>query len=169
MIFRKSPITEQLRRDLGIGDRERVIAWGIGNAREVETTYVFATDQALYDQRSGRRYPWQDIVKGMWEDPEFHLTFASSHGVERVVINLDEPRDVPAAVRDRVTDTVVVSQYVEFTDGAGAQLVARRDPGGDVADIRWSVVFDAGLDPQDAGLRAKADEALAQLRSSLGI
>jgi hypothetical protein len=47
--------------------------------------------------------------------------------------------------------------------------VARRAPGGGVADIAWSIVFDAGLDPGDPVLRQSADRALADLRSSLGI
>ena len=36
-------------------------------------------------------------------------------------------------------------------------------------DLRWSVVFDAGLDPSDPALRDQADDALADLRTSLGV
>lgn len=169
MIFQRSPVSADVRRALGIDKRERVIAWGIGDASNPDGSLVVATSEALYDQRSGSRYPWQGVIKGTWEEPEFVLTTTGSTGVTRTRIRLDEPRDVPAAVRDRVTDTVVVSQYVELGEGAGAQFVARRDPDGDVANIRWSVVFDAGLDPSDHDLRAAADTVLERLRSSLGI
>jgi hypothetical protein len=46
-------------------------------------------------------------------------------------------------------------------------MVARR--AGDDAPVRWTVVFDSGLDPTDPALREAADEALARLRSALGI
>ena len=36
-------------------------------------------------------------------------------------------------------------------------------------DLRWSVVFDAGLDPSDPQLRVRADDVLAGLRTSLGV
>lgn len=169
MIFQRSPITADVRRQMGIPSQERVIAWGIGDAREPGSSFVVATGEALYDQRTGARFPWQDVIKGTWEQPDFQLTVASANGAIRTSVRLDDPRDVPAAVRDRVTDTVVVSQYLDLGEGAGAQFVARRDPDGDLAGIRWSVVFDAGLDPSDASLRARADEALANLRGSLGI
>ena len=45
--------------------------------------------------------------------------------------------------------------------------MARRSS--DDASIWWSIVFDSGLDAQDAALRARADEALAELRAALGI
>ncbi|MBK9740539.1 MAG: hypothetical protein IPO93_13745 [Actinobacteria bacterium] len=82
-------------------------------------------------------------------------------------MRVDQARDLPAAVRDRVTASVVISDRVALGEGAKALLVARR--GSDDGEIRWSVVFDAGLDPRDPTLRAAADEALAQLRDSLGI
>ena len=66
-----------------------------------------------------------------------------------------------------VDGTVVVSERVDLGDGEGALMVARR--GSDDGVIRWSVVFDAGLDPSDPALRQAADAALTRLRDSLGI
>ena len=51
--------------------------------------------------------------------------------------------------------------------GKGARLVARR--AGLDGEIRWSVIFDEGLDAQDPQLQAAAMEQLALLRESLGI
>lgn len=168
-MFKRSPINAEVQRSLGILDGERVLAWGIGTTAQPDSSFVVATSAALYDQRTGARYGWIDIIKGTWEEPELHLTLAEGGASKRILIRVDQANDLPAAVRDRVTDTVVVSEYLELGDGAGAQFVARREPGGSLEDIRWSVVFDSGLDPQDPGLRAAADEALAGLRSSLGI
>lgn len=169
MRFSRSPITKDLREAVGIAAGERVLAWGIGDESRADASFVVATDQALYDQRSTLRLPWVDVIKGTWEQPDFRFTVETPHGVQRTVIRVFDARDLPAAVRDRVTDTVVVSEYVNLGEDEGAQLVARRDPGGDVADIRWSIVFDAGLDPTDLARRSRADRALAELRGSLGI
>lgn len=168
-MFGRSPITKGTRAAIGIGPAERVLAWGVGDEQAPDSSFIVATDQALYDQRCGFRLPWASVVKGTWEQPDFRFTVETPDGVQRAVIRVAEARDLPAAVRDRVTDTVVVSEYVELGEDAGAQLVARRDPGGDAGDIRWSIVFDAGLDPTDLSLRARADRALADLRASLGI
>ena len=82
-------------------------------------------------------------------------------------LRVDQSNDLPAAVYDRVTASVVVSERVELRADAKALLVARR--GSDSDDITWTVVFDAGLDPRDPELREAADAALADLRGSLGI
>jgi len=167
--FKRSPISEQVKKDLGIGPAERVLAWGIGDAAEPDRSFVVATDAGLYAQGGDLRIPWESVIKGTWEQPDFVLTTESPSGAQRVRIRLTEPRDLPAAVRDRVMDTVVASEYAELGEGVGAQLVARRAPGGGVDDISWSIVFDTGLDPGDPALRQSADRALADLRSSLGI
>lgn len=171
MSFKRTRITPGIREALGIADRERVIAWGIGDPLSAEPTYVVATDEALYDQRASARYRWIDVIKGTWKEPEFALTVDSGAGggARKVLIEVADARDLPAAVRDRVTDTVVVSEYVDLGEDGGAQLVARRNPGDGLEAIRWSIVFDAGLDPGDPELRARADRALADLRASLGI
>lgn len=154
---------------MGISERERVIAWGTGDRDQRDGSFVVATDQALYEQRTSTRVGWQQVMKGTWEQPDLILDFHADSGPRRIRIRLDEPRDLPAAVRDRVTDTVVISEYRELLEDAGAHFVARRSPGGGVDQIQWSVVFDSGLDPSDASLRSQADAVLDELRSSLGI
>jgi hypothetical protein len=49
----------------------------------------------------------------------------------------------------------------------GARFVARRVAGS--SELRWSVVFDVGLDPADPDLRRRADAILGELRTSLGV
>lgn len=167
--MKRGRLSREVRRDLGIPESERVIAWGVGETGIPDSTLVAATDQALYEQRTGIRIAWIDVIKGTWEQPDFVVDFQTDCTPRRLRIALADPRDLPAAVRDRVTDTVVVSEYRELTDGAGAHFVARRSPGGGADQIRWSVVFDAGTDLADPTLRPKADQVLGELRSSLGI
>lgn len=166
---RTNRLSASARTSAGVPKSERVIAWGVGDSKDPEGSHVVATDQALYEQRSGIRLAWQDVIKGTWEQPDFVIDYQGVGGPRRLRIHLDDPRELPAAVRDRVTDTVVISEYRELTEDAGAHFVARRSPGGGLDGIGWSVVFDAGIDPADPILRAKADEVLGELRGSLGI
>lgn len=168
-MMKRGRLSEQARADAGVPGDERVITWGVGDKREPEGSFVIATDRALYEQRSGSRIAWQDVIKGTWEQPDFVIDYQGDSGPRRLRIRLDEPRDLPAAVRDRVTDTVVVSEYRELVESQGAHFVARRSPGGGLEEIRWSIVFDSGLDPSDPVMRAKADDVLSELRASLGI
>jgi hypothetical protein len=78
---------------------------------------------------------------------------------------LDEPGALPTVVYERVTSSVVVSERVVLRGELGARFVARRAGDG----LRWTVTFDAGLDPQDPTVRAEADAALAELRATLGV
>lgn len=152
---------------LGIGPGERIVAWG-SSTDPTQTTFAAATDRALYLQAIGERLPWDTISKASWDEPVLELALVDADGRPRQVrVRLDDPRDLPAAVHDRVTASVIVSERVDLGDGAGALMVARR--GSDDDAVRWTVVFDSGLDPSDPDLRAAADEALARLRDALGI
>ncbi len=151
--------------DLGVLPGEKVVSWGARSATDEQpATYVIATARALYLQSV--RIPWHEVSKASWDDPVLEVLL-DGPGARSFRVELDDARDLPAAVHDRVTDSVVVSEWVELTPTAGARMVARRDS--DDGSIHWSVVFDAGLDPADPGLRDTVDEALDRLRDALGI
>ena len=154
---------------LGVPSSEKVIAWGSTALDDATTSYLVATDRALYADALGGRTPWNRISKATWEEPTLVVTMLDDAGRPRRLLRLrvDQSNDLPAAVYDRVTASVVVSERVELRADAKALLVARR--GSDSDDITWTVVFDAGLDPRDPELREAADAALADLRGSLGI
>ena len=152
---------------LAIPREERVVAWG-SDSDGTQTAYAAATDRALYLSSRGERIPWNQISKASWDEPVLELAVVTASGESELVrVHLDDARDMPAAVHDRVTASVVVSEWVDLRGGKGARMVARRASDGD--EVRWSVVFDSGLDPSDPGLREAADEALSRLRDSLGI
>lgn len=130
-----------------------------------------ATDLALYLPGYVGRLPWQQVIRAAWDTPVLEVSYTPSSApvgtAPRVLrVTLDAPGAVPEAVRDRVTASVVVQQHVDLRSGRGATLIARRT--GDDR-FRWQVLFDAGLDPADPQLRAEADAALRELRSTLGI
>ena len=155
---------------LGIPAGERVISWGCGPGSDVtEATYVVATTRALYVQSTGERLPWHRISRAAWDDPVLDLVVLDDAGQPAGLrrLRVDDAKDLPPAVRDRVTDSVIVSERMDLGDGRAALMAARRDS--DTGDIRWSVQFEAGVDPRDPELRRSADEALGRLRDSLGI
>jgi hypothetical protein len=155
---------------LGIRPGEKVVAWGAGPGADVtQALFAAATDRALYLQATGERLPWDHISKATWDEPMLDLVVIDEEGrPSRLVrVRIDESHDLPAAVHDRVTASVLISERVDLGNGAKALLAARR--GSDDGEVRWTVVFDHGLDPSDPQLRAAADAALAQLRDSLGI
>ena len=155
---------------LGIQPGEKVVAWGAGPGADVtQSHFAAATDRALYLQATGERLPWEQISKATWDEPMLELVVDDEDGrpARLVRVRVDDSRDLPAAVHDRVTASVVVSERVDLGNGAGALMVARRASDSD--DVKWTVVFDAGLDASDPDLRASANAALARLRESLGI
>jgi hypothetical protein len=147
---------------LPLGDGERLAAWALDAQADVP---IAATDRALYIG-SDERLAWDDIVRALWEPPVLTLVL-DTQGRRTRRLTLPEAGDLPAVVRTYVTDSVIVSEQVEVAPGAGARLVARRSGLG--GDIRWSVIFDEGLDSQDPELQAAAMERLRQLRENLGI
>ncbi len=153
---------------LRIEPGERVVAWGSSpGADATQTMFAAATDKALYLQATGDRLPWDRISKATWDDPVLELVVAAEGGQSRLLrLDVEDARDLPAAVHDRVTASVLISERVDLGNGAGALMVARRT---DDDEVRWTVVFDSGLDVADPALRAAADAALARLRETLGI
>lgn len=136
---------------------ERVLAVG-GDA--------VATQSALYLTGSdgGVRLPWERVEQAGWHDGT--LTVREVGGA-RHAVRLAHPGSIPEIVRERVTATVVVSTHVRLP-GGGVRVVGRRAPAGDGA-IRWTFVFDPGLNADDPGLRAQAEQALEEIRRQTGL
>jgi hypothetical protein len=153
---------------------ERVLAWmpvGESSLVATETTLVLPEDDGVRRTAGADlRVPWDRILRASWEPEIVEVTAQPETGgrpvVHRVRIS-GEPGVLPEVVRERVTASLVVQHHALLDGEKGARFVARRVPGS--TDLRWSVVFDSGLDPSDPLLRARADQILADLRASLGI
>ncbi len=110
------------------------------------------------------RLPWERVDQAVWKDG---LLIVREVGGARHNVPLAEPGSVPETVRERVTSTVVVSSRVKLSRG-GVRIAARRPARGN-GDLKWTFVFDAGLDPADPGLLAEAEQALEDLRRQTGL
>ena len=153
--------------ELGVPKSEKVLATATesGSAQLV----AVATNRALYLKATGERIRWDNVAKAVWDEPMMNLTLVADDGQGNGgrIIELGRATDLPAAIHDRVTASVIVSERADLGDGAAAMLVARRNS--DSGQITWSVVFETGLDPKDPALITRAAAELAQLRESLGI
>jgi hypothetical protein len=151
--------SRRLPADVAIDPDDRVLT----HARTAQGGYAVATDRALY-LPGGTRLPWYTIDRGVWDEDGLRIltTKGETHSV-----SLPSPGRLPEAVRERVTNSIVASRHVPLTDLGGVRLVARRVPGKD--QPVWELLFDAGLDPSDPGLRALAEQALEEVRRSLGV
>lgn len=144
---------------------ERLLAW----ARVSPGGVAVATDAALYlPVPQVIRLAWDLVAKATFDETgslvvEGRADARSPDRAWRVLLN--EPGPLPTVVYERVTSSVVVSERVVIDGDKGARIVARRVGDG----LRWTVTFDAGLDPADPHVRARADAALADLRSTLGV
>ncbi len=165
--FSTSRLSKAAKVDLGIGKAEKVLAVGTEGASA--DMLVVATNRALYLQSTKERIRWDALSKAIWAEPVLTLTLIDDTGqvVGERVVELGRATDLPAAIHDRVTDSVIVSERADLGDGAAAMLVARRNS--DADEIWWAVVFEAGLDPKDPALITRAANELSQLRESLGI
>ena len=147
---------------------ERVLAWMPSG-----TSFLVATGSGLTlpdGEHEGLRVSWDLILRTVWEPDAVEVTAQESAGGRPVVHRVHiggEPGALPEVVRERVTASIVVQHHVELIGERGARVVARRVEG--ETDLRWTVVFDAGLDPSDPQLRQAADDALDALRASLGV
>ena len=146
---------------------ERVLAWLPSGASS-----LVATDVALLlpEGSDPARVPWDLVLRAQWAEDALEVTVQTGPGGRPVQLRVPVAGDVgtlAGVVRERVNASIVIQDRVPLTATAGARVVARRVPGS--TDLRWSVVFDPGLDPTDPALRAAADAALAELRASLGV
>ncbi|MFG1702568.1 hypothetical protein ACFLIM_05185 [Nonomuraea sp. M3C6] len=155
-IFRRLPA--DVRKSLDTEPGERVLTF----ARS-DDGHVVATNLALY-LSDGTRVPYEEVDKAAWDEEGVRvITMDGARHFERV----PEPRLLPETVRERVNSTIVVNKHVRLPGRGGVRLVARRRPGGEV--LGWTFVFDDGLDPEDPGLRAQAEQALEGVRRSMGV
>lgn len=147
---------------------ERVLAWSTVRAGAQET-YAAATDRALYiPVPDPLRIPWELVTKATWGEDLVLVVEGRTdeRGPDRAWrVRIDDPRVLPTVVYERVTSVIVVSEHVSLEGDAGARIVGRRAGEG----LRWTITFDPGLDPSDPELRRRANEALAELRSTLGV
>lgn len=186
--FRRARLPASLRAALDLEPGERVIAHaragstgpggsaGSAGSAGHGAGYAVATDRALYLPDAGqraagtRRVGWEHIDHAEWQRGGLYV---------REVASLDEePREhrvpvtaaraLPETIRERVTSSIAINLHRKLDTTGGVRVVGRRRPG-TVNEVTWMLVFDAGLDPRDPDLRARAEQVLAEVRQQTGL
>ncbi|MEV5827080.1 hypothetical protein [Actinomadura sp. WAC 06369] len=159
----RGSLPADLRAALPLERGERVLA----HAPTRGGSHVAATTTALHlptPEGGFARIPYERVDTAAWKDGWLHVTETSRAAHH---VRLTEPGSVPETIRERVTATVAVSHRAELPGGGGVRIAGRRPATG--GDVRWTFVFDAGLDPDDPGLRARAEQILEDLRRQTGL
>lgn len=167
-LLKRNPYAKQLKADcvtLGVLPGERVMATGLG-PKTYQPPVVIATDRALYYATASdpARLAWTEVAQAAWEDPWLALSTMSG---ESIRLRLDPAGELPPVVRDRVTSSVLIRERISLDVGGSVVCIGRRLPGS--GEIRWVVEFDQGTDSESPEIKASADRALAELRSTLGV
>jgi hypothetical protein len=154
---------------------ERVLAWG---ALSRDEGWIVATSRGLravgsHGQEAGTGLlPWHEVGHAKW------TAVGASGGTLAVTplvevepgvqarqpvrnYRLSDAGDLPAVVRRRVDETVVVSRRSPLPGSGGVLLVARRIPG--QAAREWTVVFDDDAQRSDPAAREAARVKLAEV------
>jgi hypothetical protein len=164
MIFSRRPrppaaITGLLARD------DRVVSW----APVADGAAVLASRFGLWwpADAGARLIGWQHVDKAVWKDGTLTVTEAEVFD-DLVLVDLapvsaviDEPRDLPPAIKARVEASVARSELGQLTVGS-ARFVARRVPGRD--GLTWWARLEPGT-PDSPELRAEVGEIVASLRA----
>jgi hypothetical protein len=154
---------------------ERVLAWG---ALTRDEGWLVATSRGLrvvgsHGQDAGvALLPWHEVGHAKWSAVgETGGSFAVTPlaevepGVQaRQPVReyrLTDAGDLPAVVRRRVDETVVVSRRSPLPGSGGVLVVARRVPG--QAAREWTVVFDDDSRRGDPDAREAARQKLAEV------
>lgn len=152
--------TPEERATLALTHSERTLAF----AHTIHRQPVAATRTALHTP--GRVIPWHTIAKAEWAEPFLEIVVSTGPRGELLRLEFEDPGRLPPVIRERVTDSVIISEHRTLPNGHGATFAARRLPGDEIA---WSVTFDSGVDPSDPVHQAQATEMLTALRSTLGV
>lgn len=116
-------------------------------------------------------WPWHEVQRADWdrETSTLHAERVQEYGapVVRRSLTIEEPGDLVALLRERVTATVLMSRHVPVKGKRGFRVIGRRST--DTDETSWAFEFDAGIDPADPAVRASTERALAEAQESVGL
>ena len=162
MKLRKPGLPADVRAALELRPKERVLAWADDGAGRP----IVATETALHLQRTPpayTRFGWDQIEHVTYEGGVLIVTLVPELDSATLRVPVGEGRELPIAIRDRVTSSVVVDRFVPLTDDAGVRIVGRRNGSGEI-------VWRGNLDPDLAGdpkFQRAAQRALDEVRAEV--
>ena len=151
--------------DLTLGERVRA-------AVEIQDGgYAVATDMALHlllavpeADRQDLRIRWDLIDNVTWSPPTLVLELRRDRDAapEQLALDMDQRADLPAVVRNRVTDSIVVNDKIEY-GRSWIRIIARKIF--ETQEVEWRVVPGPGLDASAPDVADAIELHLHQARS----
>ena len=138
---------------------------------ESETGPIAATTRHLMLPTDGGFHAigWENVERATWsrDDDQLVVVETAPLGAKarRHRIGLGEATSFLDVVREQVQASVVISRHVPITDECGVRISGRRRPG--QRTLAWVVAVDAGIDLDEPTVRAKVDQAVAQVRAEV--
>jgi len=162
--WRRDTVPADVKQALVLKPGERVLSV----CHSEDTAYLVATDRALHlvDPPEQVRWRWDEIDRATWQPPLLELQLQVEGGFSQRVVPVDAQGELPAVVRDRVTNSIIVNSRV-VVPGGQVRVVARRNS--DTGILEWRIVPGPGVDPTDPAVRALTDLELTRLRGQLGV
>jgi hypothetical protein len=112
---------------------------------------------------------WVDIERAGWNGGEEALVVIEAAPVgdrpRRHRVALAAEQRLLDVIREQVQASVVLSRHVPIMEERGVRISARRRPGD--SRLTWKVAVDAGLDVDNAEVRARVDAAVAAARTDV--
>ena len=147
-----------------VASEGRLLAWATHSGG-----LIAVTKNSLVDISNTEKSvtPWSDSLQAKWESPDLTVIFqghSESTPTSRSWI-LDEASQLPRAVRDRVTSTVVVDRVFELPNAGRVRFVARKGE----TSILWTPIPDDLPASQTEIGQIEIAQAVAELRASFGI
>jgi hypothetical protein len=160
-------IPDEISSAVALDRGERALAW----TTDDQGRHIVATDRGLVLQRRPPAYDridWELIDQASYDDGVISLTLVpdGDGAVTHLRVPVGDAPELPIAVRDRVTASIVVNQHVPLEGRKGVRVVARR--GSVNEELRWGYVPDSGLVLDDV-LQARARELVDEVRAESGL
>jgi hypothetical protein len=137
--WRRPKFPDDVRQQLDLRDRERILAWADDGAGRL----VVASERALHLQRQPPAYAritWDQIERASYDDGVMTVTLTPDLSSSTLRVPVGVEPDLPVVIRDRVTASVVMDRFVALVGDRGVRIVGRQGEQG----VRWR----ADLDPK---------------------
>ncbi len=139
--------------------KERILAWTKHQGGLIAATNVGLISTDMHEEK---RIPWTHILSAKWDAPL--LTVALAPDLQNLGWLIDQPGQLPVAVRDRVTASVIVDRVRLFQDYE-VRFIAHKSQSG----VEWLTIAQDDNWAQSAVGKASIAAELESLRSTFGI
>ncbi|HEX5018370.1 MAG TPA: hypothetical protein VFX15_12390 [Actinomycetes bacterium] len=160
--LRKSKVPDAVRSRLDLREGERILAW----ADDGHGRLVVASETALHLQRTPpdyTRFGWEQIEHASYDSGVMTIELGPELGSASLRVPVGTGRELPVAIRDRITASVVVDRFIPLVDDRGVRIIGRRSTGGDVT---WRLDVDPSIADQES-VASQAQRLLEEVKSEV--